>query len=215
MLQVTPTQTSPPRGCPRASSRPERCPAGHRGDIYLHGQRKRPDGIHARSRFRCLPSDGSPSHTFALAKRTPAHHHPDERSCPTCEHEAGRADGATAVPFYAFSVAEIARALVLVGQGISMREASQRVRFEADRYQADQSGRRTASRQNALSADYLDPDAAAAPTGGEPGDRTPRNAQGSVDTSKTRPSIAPTHPCMVRTARRRSAARTNERSRIP
>lgn len=76
--------------------------------------------------------------------------------CPTCEHEAGRVDGATAIPGYAFSVAEIARALVLVGQGVSMREASQQVRFEADRYRVDPSGRRTASRQNALSADYLD-----------------------------------------------------------
>jgi hypothetical protein len=144
-----------------------------------------------------------------LAKRTPAHHHPDERSCPTCEHEAGRADGATAVPFYAFSVAEIARALVLVGQGISMREASQRVRFGAGRYQADQSGRRTASRQNALSADNLDPDPDAL-TGGEPGDGTPRDAQGSVDTSKTRTSI-PDAP-VVFTARRRSVVQTNERS---
>lgn len=156
MTAVTPSLTKRPPGRPRAGSRPAACPAGHSGDIYLHGQRKRPDGIYARSRFRCLPSDGSPSHTFALAKRTPTHRHPDERSCPTCEHEAGRADGATAVPFYTFSVAEIARALVLVGQGISMREASQRIRFEADRYQADRSGRRTASRQNALSADYLD-----------------------------------------------------------
>ena len=93
---------------------------------------------------------------FVLAKRLPTHDHAVERSCPTCEHEAGRADGATAIPFYTFSVAEIARALVLVGQGVSMREASQRVRFDADRYHADESGRRVASRQNALSADYLD-----------------------------------------------------------
>lgn len=33
---------------------------------------------------------------------------------------------------------------------------SQRVRFDADRNHADESGRRVASRQNALSADYLD-----------------------------------------------------------
>lgn len=156
---MTPTTLRPiprPRGRPRVGSRPERCPTGHVGEIHLHGQRRRPDGVYARSRFRCLPSDGTKPHTFVLAKRVPTHLHAIERSCPTCEHEAGRADGATAIPFYTYSVAEIARALVLVGQGVSMREASQRVRFDADRYHADESGRRTASRQNALSADYLD-----------------------------------------------------------
>ena len=156
MSEVASKPTKRPRGRPRAGSRPESCPAGHRGAIYLHGQRARPDGRYGRSRFRCLPDDGSPPHTFALSKRAPTHRHPDERVCPTCEHEAGRVDGATAIPGYAFSVAEIARALVLVGQGVSMREASQHVRFEADRYRVDPSGRRTASRQNALSADYLD-----------------------------------------------------------
>lgn len=60
------------------------------------------------------------------------------------------------MPAYTFAVAEIARALVLVGEGKSLREASQKVRYGAGRFTSDRHGNRWASRQNALVSDYLD-----------------------------------------------------------
>lgn len=118
MLQVTPTQTSPPRGGPRAGSRPDGAPAPGgtpRRHLPLPPRAAEAPRRHLRSIAVPLPVErGSSKHTFALPKRMPTHRYADERSCPTCEHEAGRGRRATAIPFYTFSVAEIARALVLV-----------------------------------------------------------------------------------------------------
>lgn len=60
------------------------------------------------------------------------------------------------MPAYAFAVAEIARGLVLIGEGTSLRLASQKVRYGAGRFTTDRRGNRWASRQNALVSDYLD-----------------------------------------------------------
>lgn len=79
----------PAAGRPSGGFAARRCPAGHRGDIYLylHGQRKRPDSIYARSRFRCPWSDGSSKHTFAL---------PTNGCRPTATRTSGRARHASA-----------------------------------------------------------------------------------------------------------------------
>jgi hypothetical protein len=60
------------------------------------------------------------------------------------------------VPRFSFPVADAARDLLLVGEGKSLRESSQKVRYAAGKFDVDSDGRRWASRQNALSADYLD-----------------------------------------------------------
>lgn len=82
--------------------------------------------------------------------------HPDGLYCPSCEHETARGEGPAAIPSSVFSVGEVARVLVLVGEGKSLREAGQKVRYSAGKFATDRMGRRWASRENALAADYLD-----------------------------------------------------------
>ena len=139
--------------------RPDRCPTGHTdGTIYLHGQRAGRGGLYSRTRYQCVrgPKDARERHFWTTPHRAPTRIHPDGRMCANCEHELVRGEGPSVVPWFEFAVAEISRELVLVGEGTSMREASQKVRFSAGRYRSDQHGRRDASRDYALAADYLD-----------------------------------------------------------
>jgi hypothetical protein len=123
----------------------------------LAGQRRRRDGVFTRARFLCIygPAE-SDRHWFSLPRRRPTHIHPYGEVCPACDRETGRTDGPIARPSFSHSVSEIAQLLILVGQGVSQRRASQEVRFAAQRFTIDRHGNRTASRQNSLAADYLD-----------------------------------------------------------
>lgn len=141
---------------PRLAVERPQCPEGHDGVVYLHGQRRRRDERFAKTRWRCVRIENGKTlrHYWTGARRTPTH--PDGTTCDSCEHELARAEGPTVVPAFSFAVAEIARGLVLVGEGGSFRESSQKVRLRAGRFTIDRHGRRWASRQNALLADYLD-----------------------------------------------------------
>lgn len=145
-------------GRPRINIERPACPRGHVGTVYLHGQRVRDDGLYSRTRYRCVPDEesGAKRHTFTGPRRSPTHAHPDGIACSSCEHDVGRGEGPSIAHHYAFSVAEVARGLMLVGEGKSIRESSQIVRHDGGRYKTDHRGMRWASRQNALASDYLD-----------------------------------------------------------
>lgn len=128
------------------------CSRGHGGRVASHGFRARRDGRFLRRRFRCLPDDGSPSHTFTVERRTPTHLHDDGVACPHCDRPADRTSGTPIRPSSTFAVLDVATLLAQLGEGASLRDASRRRRLE--------SGIRIPgvrpSRQNALAADYLD-----------------------------------------------------------
>lgn len=143
---------------PQAAMARPVCPQGHSGSVRLHGARAVPGGAFEKTRWACVigKRPGEQIHTWTANRRTPTHLHPDGATCPSCEHEARRGDGPTVVPRFSFPVADAARDLLLVGEGKSLRESSQKVRYAAGKFDIDSDGRRWASRQNALSADYLD-----------------------------------------------------------
>lgn len=138
-----------------AGPRPS-CPDQHPGRVVFWGQRVRPDGLYAKSRYRCYPSDGRPPHIFTLPKRAPWHLHPDGRVCPECSHETGRTDGAPTALNSLFSVPEAAKLFFDLGRGSSLRDASRAIRIENGRWSVNQLGEPFRSRENALAADYLD-----------------------------------------------------------
>ena len=82
--------------------------------------------------------------------------HSGGSECPHCERTTRRGEGPAAGLSFVFSATEAARALVLLGEGRSLRETGQKVRYSADRYKTDSGGMRRASRDPALAADYLD-----------------------------------------------------------
>jgi hypothetical protein len=126
--------------------------------VLVHGTRARDDGRYEKTRWRCVRTVGGDveRHYWTTPRRTPTPGHPDGRVCGSCEHEVRRAEGPTVIPDFGYAVGEAARTLVLVGEGKSLREASQKVRYGAGRFTSDRHGHRWASRQNALAADYLD-----------------------------------------------------------
>jgi hypothetical protein len=133
------------------------CPQGHLGHVVSFGSRIRPDGLFAKSRYRCVPSSGvSAVHVFTLPKRAPWHLNPDGTMCANCSHEPGRTDGAPTALRSLYSVPEVARLLVETGTGTSLRLASRNLRIENNRLSHDDAGRSYYSRQNALAADYVD-----------------------------------------------------------
>lgn len=137
--------------------------------MSLWGQRVWTTAPFRRQRFRCTPPDSSKGHTFSLGRRRAAEHHPAGETCVTCDLKPGVAEGPISPVGYVHTAVEIAHLLELVGQGTSLRQASQTVRLEAHRFWQDAHGIRHASRQGALAARYLDLfgtaiDAALAPT---------------------------------------------------
>jgi hypothetical protein len=121
------------------------------------GSRIRPDGLFAKSRYRCVPPSGvAAAHVFTLPKRAPWHLNPDGTMCANCSHEPGRTDGAPTALRSLYSVPEVARLLVETGTGTSLRLASRNLRIENNRLSHDDAGRPYHSRQNALAADYVD-----------------------------------------------------------
>ena len=107
------------------------------------GSRVRLDGFrhcvwrdaHRRPRCRSVTETGTRGHSFSLpvAVRQPTERHPDSgTACPTCEHVYGRHEGVRTGRGFLFGQAEIARLLVRVGEGMSLRAASRRWRARAE-----------------------------------------------------------------------------------
>jgi hypothetical protein len=139
------------------------------------GSRVRLDGFrrcewsdaHRRPRYRCVTLPGTRGHSFSLpvAVRQPTERHPDSgAACPTCERPYGRHEGVTTGRGFVFGHAEIARLLLRVGEGMSLRAASRELRLSV--FRACPRHRRTAppagvpaseaSRQANLAVSYLD-----------------------------------------------------------
>lgn len=118
--------------------------------MLLHGTRARDDGRYEKTRWRCVRTVEGVlvPHYWTTPRPTPTADHPDGQTCGSCEHEVKRAEGPTVVPDFGYAVAEAARTLVLVDEGKSLREASQKVRYGAGRFSSDRHGHRWASRQN-------------------------------------------------------------------
>jgi len=136
------------------AKRPE-CPKGHNGDIWLDGFYSRGE-FHERPRFVCVPRldphtrkrspfhpDGSTAHKFIepLPRRHPNANHPHGgRACVECEHLLDRHEGPQTTRRQVFTIREAARALVAVGEGRSMRQASEAARDTAQRFVTDRWG---------------------------------------------------------------------------
>ncbi len=109
---------------------------------------------HRRPRYRCVAEPGTRGHSFspAVAVRSPTERHPDAgAACPTCEHVYGRHEGVRTGRDFVFGHAEIARLLVRVGEGMSLRAASADLREHVLRV-ADGGPSRAAN----LAVNYLD-----------------------------------------------------------
>jgi hypothetical protein len=107
-----------------------------------------------RPRYRCVTEPGTRGHSFspAVAVRQPTERHPDSgTACPTCEHVYGRHEGVKTGRDFVFGHAEIARLLLRVGEGMSLRAASRDLREHLLRV-ADGGPSRAAN----LAVNYLD-----------------------------------------------------------
>lgn len=103
------------------------------------GSRVRLDGFrrcawsdaHRRPRYRCVTTPGTRGHSLspAIAVRSPTERHPDSgTACPACEHVYGRGEGVRTGRDFVFGHAEVARLLVRLGEGMSLRAASRDLR---------------------------------------------------------------------------------------
>ena len=122
---------------------------------------------HRRPRYRCVPVPGAKGHSFTLpvAIRQPTDAHPDAgRACPNCEHVLERHEGVRTGRGFVFGHQEIARLLIKIGEGSSLREASielrQHVLKTSNRKPGERQFKRIwrgdASRQANLAVSYLD-----------------------------------------------------------
>jgi hypothetical protein len=97
---------------------------------------------------------GTRGHSFSLpvAVRQPTEHHPDSGTgCPTCERRYARHEGVPTGRGFVFGHAEIARLFLRIGEGMSLRAASQELRESVFRSRGP-----STSRQANLAVDYLD-----------------------------------------------------------
>jgi len=110
--------------------------------------------LHRRPRYRCVTEPGTRGHAFSVpvAVRQPTERHPDAgAACPACADVCARHEGVSTGRAFVFGHAEIARLLVRVGEGISLRAASADLRDHVLR-----SGPGGTSRQANLAVSYLD-----------------------------------------------------------
>lgn len=99
---------------------------------------------HRRPRYRCVPVPGAKGHSFTLpvAIRQPTDAHPDAgRACPNCEHVLERHEGVRTGRGFVFGHQEIARLLIKIGEGSSLREASIELRQHVLEDEQPQAGR--------------------------------------------------------------------------
>jgi hypothetical protein len=133
-----------------------RCPEHPDTKVWLDGfERCRWSDAHRRPRYRCVTPEGTKGHAFSLpvAVRQPTERHPDSGvACPACEHVYGRHEGVGTGRDFVFGHAEIARLLLRVGEGMSLRAASRDLRQGV--FRSGPEGH--VSRQANLAVDYLD-----------------------------------------------------------
>ncbi|CAN5593060.1 hypothetical protein BH24CHL9_BH24CHL9_03280 [soil metagenome] len=134
--------------------RPE-CPEHPANRVWLDGfERCRWSDAHRRPRYRCVTPEGTKGHSFSLpvAVRQPTERHPDTgAACPTCEHTYGRHEGVRTGRGFVFGHADVARLLLRIGEGMSLRAASRELRQAVLRHRDGD-----VSRQANLAVDYLD-----------------------------------------------------------
>jgi hypothetical protein len=132
-----------------------RCPEHPTNRVWLDGfEPCRWSDAHRRPRYRCVTPEGTKGHAFSLpvAVRQPTERHPDSGvACPSCEHVYGRHEGVRTGRDCVFGHREIARLLLRIGEGMSLRQASADLREDVFR-----SHDGVTSRQANLAVDYLD-----------------------------------------------------------
>ena len=137
-----------------------RCPQHPDNKVWLDGfERCRWSDAHRRPRYRCVTPEGTRGHAFSLPVpvRQPTEQHPDTgASCPTCTRSYARHEGVTTGRGFVFGHGEIARVLLRVGEGMSLREASRDLRETVLRRRRDDPQTPGASRQANLAVDYVD-----------------------------------------------------------
>ncbi len=135
-------------------ARPE-CPEGHRGTVYLDGYYGRSIN-YRRPSYRCVPKEGR-RHRFqaALARRQPGPDHPAGDICGECERTLDRDEGPETARKAEFTIREAARVLVRVGEGRSLREASEEARRGAGWSTRSARGHLRPSKHGQLAADYV------------------------------------------------------------
>lgn len=105
------------------------CPEHPRNRVWLDGfEPCRWSDVHRRPRYRCVTDAGTKGHSFSLpvAVRQPTERHPDSGAgCPTCERRYARHEGVPTGRDFVFGHAEIARLFLRIGEGMSLRAASQ------------------------------------------------------------------------------------------
>ena len=130
------------------------CPKHPASRVRLDGfEHCRWSPLHRRPRYRCVTEPGTRGHAFSVpvAVRQPTERHPDAgAACPACAHVYARHEGVPTGRDFVFGHAEIARLLVRVGEGMSLRAASADLREHVLRTAGG------TSRQANLAVNYLD-----------------------------------------------------------
>jgi hypothetical protein len=113
----------------RDTQRPK-CPrpehAGSR--VWLNGM-KGPEG-HKRPRWKCVPTNGGKAHQFSeILPRQMTH----DGFCTECERTYAPQEGPQGARDYLYSIREVAKALIRVGEGATYREAAYAARQHARR----------------------------------------------------------------------------------
>lgn len=141
-------------GRPRKAGFRPKCSVHPDAVVHLDGYAPcRWSAAHRRPRYRCL---GREPHGHVLSLpiqvRQPTDDHPDSgAACPHCEHTFERHEGTKTGRGFIFGHVEIARLLVRVGEGMSLRAASKQLR--EDVFRERWSG---TSNQANLAVSYLD-----------------------------------------------------------
>jgi hypothetical protein len=144
------------------------CPDHPGSRVRLDGYRRCEWSVaHRRPRYRCVTVPGTRGHSFSVpvAVRQPTERHPDSgAACPTCEHVYARHEGVKTGRHFVFGHQEIARLLLRIGEGMSLRAASRELRGSVFRvcHRHDPTRRFRSirpgqtSRQANLAVNYLD-----------------------------------------------------------
>lgn len=108
---------------------------------------------HKRQRWQCLPSNGSGPHTFTepLPRK-----HTSDSSCAECERGFSPHEGHQTPRTYSFTVKDIASALVAVGEGVSYRQAANRVRRRSGRLWTSPTGFPVAAHHASIVCDWVE-----------------------------------------------------------
>lgn len=150
-----------PRGRPpRLGVERPPCPVGHEGRILLDGHYTSRYAPVERSRYRCVPADGSGVHVFRPPLRT---RHTItaggvHQECDACERGLARNDGVRIGDAYEFAIREIAHCFVRLGHGGTYRGVSAELRTAVGKTirRGQWKGKDLKSVEGSLAINYLD-----------------------------------------------------------